>query len=264
MNKESYHLYKKTFIELLRTDFLIFKEVFAGKAFNMLIWVISNVAVNAYLMPYFGVNESYGPFMVAGTFATIGLFEIYPSAINLISDLQHDRLISYQLLLPLPSTLVFFRLILFYFFNMSIMQLMTLPLSTALVYQRINFNTINIGHLLAIVIIGNFFYASMTLYLATKVTILEKIGNVWSRFLYPLWYLGCYHFSWKALYSVQPQLAYLNLLNPMTWLMEGLRSSFLGPKDFLSFWVAIIVILCMFFLLSWRGIVNLKKRLDCL
>lgn len=255
--------YKKPFIELFKTDLLVFKEVIPGKTINMLIWVISNVAVNAYLMPYFGIGKEYGPFMVAGTFATIGLFEIYPSAIQLISDMQHDRIISYQLSLPLPSTLVFIRLICYYFLNITFMQIITLPISLSLLCDRIAFQAIDPFRFFIMIMASNLFYASMTLFLATRVTMMEKIGNVWSRFLYPLWYLGCYHFSWKALYTVAPHFAYLDLLNPMTWLMEGLRGSFLGSAEFLPFWLAVFVVVCMFFLLSWRGIMSLKKRLDC-
>ncbi len=262
--KISLQRYWQPFKVLLINDIRVFKQVIAGKVFNMLIWLLSNIAINTYIMPFFGITSKYGEFMVAGTFASIGLFEVFPSAVNLVSDIQHDKIISYHLTLPLPSNLVFFRLMTYYFFNIITMQILTLPFALALVYNRMSLAHINIPQVITMVLISNFFYAGVSLYISSKIDIMEKIGDVWMRFIYPLWYFGGYHFSWKALYSFSPWLAYFNLLNPMTWLMEGLRGAFLNSFEFLPFWQCALIVLVMGFAISWRGIYRLKKQLDCL
>jgi ABC-type polysaccharide/polyol phosphate export permease len=82
------------------------------------------------------------------------------------------------------------------------------------------------------------------------------------RFIFPLWYLGGFQFSWKIFYKVSPSFAYLNLANPMTYVMEAMRGAILGQEDYIAFWYCMLALLffstiCWFFALK-----KLKNRLD--
>lgn len=263
MNKKIHNPFN-TFIALFQADLTILRLIIVDKTIDMSIWVICNVLANAYVMPYFGITAHYGEFMVAGTFASIGLFEVWPAITTLVSDMLNEKIIGYHLSLPLSSTLVFIRMILFYALNIVIMQAIMLPISIAIVYQRFPLGDINYLKLITISILTSLLYGSFAIYMSSKITMMENVGKVWMRFLFPLWYLGGYHFSWEAVYKVSPALAYLNLLNPMTWVMEGTRGAMLNSFNFLPFWQCCCVTIFMVALFSWRGITLLKKRLDCL
>ncbi len=91
---------------------------------------------------------------------------------------------------------------------------------------------------------------------------MSTIGSVWMRFIYPIWFLGGFQFSWTVLFKTSPKLAYLNLINPMTYIMEAIRGAILGQEGYLPFWPCTSMVILFAFACAWYGIVRLKKRLD--
>jgi ABC-2 type transport system permease protein len=84
------------------------------------------------------------------------------------------------------------------------------------------------------------------------------------RILFPMWFLGCYQFTWHMLYETNPTLAYLNLLNPVTYIVEGMRGSLDLNLPLLSYPVCVAATSIFIILFAWAGVRNFKRRLDCL
>jgi ABC-type polysaccharide/polyol phosphate export permease len=85
---------------------------------------------------------------------------------------------------------------------------------------------------------------------------------VWARRLSPLFLLGCAYFSWKQLAGFNYSIALLVLLNPLTYVHEGLRTAFLGGSEFLPLYFcmpAVIIFCAVLILLLARAV---KHRLD--
>ena len=257
-NLRYFYLFK----DLLFTDFAVLKQVVVDQVINLMIWVICNVLVISYLMPSFGLSESYGSFILAGLCASAGLFGVFPSVVNLISDFEGDRIIDYYLTLPLPSWLVFARAMLYYAINAAIIGSMVLPLGKLLLWNSFDITQVCLYKFLIIFVVTNLFYGAFTLWVASRVRNLIKIGNIWMRFVFPIWFLGGFQFSWHVLFQKWPLLAYLNLLNPMTYIMEGTRAAILGQSGYLPFWLCVVVIMFFSILCAWHSIIRLKKRLD--
>jgi ABC-2 type transport system permease protein len=252
----------KVFIELLRTDLYILKNTLFDQMFNLFIWMSSTLVVNSYLMPAFGLSPTYSTFILAGLCASAGLFGVFPSVATMVSDFDGDRIIAYYLTLPLPSWMVFLRLIMYYAISFGLIGAMVLPLGKLLIWQQFNITDVAFGKYLLIFILTHLFYGAFTLWIASHVHNMTKIGNVWMRFVYPIWFLGCFQFSWAVLADKWPYLAWFNLINPMTYIMEGMRSAILGQANYLNFWLC-VGMLCVFIVFcSWAGIRALKKRLD--
>jgi ABC-type polysaccharide/polyol phosphate export permease len=93
-----------------------------------------------------------------------------------------------------------------------------------------------------------------------RVGTISRMRNIWTRFIWPMWMLGCYQFSWAALYVASPQLAYLTLCNPVLYVTEGMRGALLGNPDCLP-WELCIAALCFFIVLGWRYAYQKMKRL---
>ena len=93
---------------------------------------------------------------------------------------------------------------------------------------------------------------------------IAQIENVWLRLIFPLWYLGCFQFSWQTLYKISPMIAYIDLCNPMTFIMEGMRSATINSSGSLPFWICCAMILFYAMFSFVLGLYWMKKRLDCL
>jgi len=90
------------------------------------------------------------------------------------------------------------------------------------------------------------------------------LDNIWTRILFPMWFLGGFQFTWKTVYHISPPLAYINLLNPLTYALEGGRAAALDPAQSLPYWLCIGALMLFTILFGYLGIQNLKKRLDCI
>ncbi len=251
-----------TFKELLCTDLAILRKMIADKVINLLIWVVANCLIFGYLMPAFGLTSTYSGFILAGLSASAGMFEVFPGASALINDFEGDQVYSYYLTLPMPSWLVWLRSILYYAIGASFMAIFVLPVGKLVLWNQVNLQHFNIVKFIIVFLLSNLFFGAFTLWITSCLKNMLKMQNVWMRFVFPVWFLGCYQFSWYVLYNKWPLLAYINLLNPITYIMEGIRGSILGQEGYIP-WIYCCIALVLFIgLCSWRSIKSLKKRLD--
>jgi len=89
MISKSSHLW--VFKELLRSDMYILKNTIADQVVNLIIWLSSMLIVNSYLMPAFGLSAGYSTFILAGLCASAGLFGVFPSVANMVSDFNGEH-----------------------------------------------------------------------------------------------------------------------------------------------------------------------------
>ena len=181
---------------------------------------------------------------------------------NLISDFEGNNITSFYLTLPVPSWLIFLRNLLFYSFNIATLAILVLPVSKLLVWNNFDLSQFSLLKFIIIFILTNLFYASFTLWTTSYVENMEKIGSVWMRYVYPLWILGGFQYSYKVLHSFNPILAYISLINPIIYIMEGTRAAILGQENSLPFWLCICMLLGFTIFCGALGITGLKKRLD--
>lgn len=248
--------------KLLRTDLEIFKQTIWDKLFDLFIWIVTMVLVTTYLMPSFGLTEAYTGFLVASLVVSAGLFELYASVTNLISDFEGNDVTSYYLTLPMPSYLVFIEKMAYYTINTAVMGILVLPISKALAWHMLDLSQLHLGKFLLVFMLSNIFYAAFTLWITSRVKGMEQIGSVWMRFVYPLWFLGGFQYSWQVLYDFNPTLAYVSLINPMIYAMEGARAAVLGQEGSLPYWACIGMLVIFTLLCTWLGLKRLQKRLD--
>ena len=252
----------KTFKELLKTDLYILKGTIVDQVINLMIWTCANLLVTGYLMPAFGLSVAYGPFILAGFCASAGLFGVFPSVAGMVSDFEGDQIITYYLTLPLPSWMVFLRLIFYYTLNFGMLGILVLPIGQLIIWQQFSLLQVSFIKFAIIFVIIHLFYGAFTLWIASRVPNMTKIGNVWMRFVFPLWFLGGFQFSWAVLASKWPYLAYVNFLNPITYMMEGMRATVLGQEGYLNFWLCAGMLALFTLLCARQGIKLLRKRLD--
>jgi ABC-2 type transport system permease protein len=253
----------RTFCALVHRDMAVFWPNWKGRFINSLIWSGLMLLVFEYIMPQMGL-KGVGPFMAAGAVASLGFFDVAENAIKFIADLEGNRSISYYLTLPASQSMVFVRLAISNAIQAMSLSIFLLPLYKLILWNSFSFAHFSIGKFILIFVVNNLFFGFFSLYLASVVESMEKVNNMWVRIIYPLWWLGCFQFSWATLNAAVPYISKLSLLNPMTYVMEGMRAAILGQEQFLNFWSCLLAVVIFTILIGLIGIRKLKQRLDCL
>lgn len=261
-----FSLYKHVSFELLRTELIELRKTFVDQAINLSIWVFCTVVVMGYLTKtQFGiVSPEFGVFNFAGCLASAGLFEVYPRAFSFIVDLEGPQILAYYTTLPLPSWLVFVTKMVYWLISSSLRALVVLPLGKLVLWNSFPLSQVHWFKFWLIFLVGNIFYSTITLFIASIVPSMNKMENVWMRIIFPLWFLGGFQFSWYNLFKLSPTLGILNLLNPVVYVMEGTRAALIGQEGNLNFWFCIAMLLVYTLLCGYFGIRLVTKRLDCI
>lgn len=259
MNKK---MYFNVFKNLVHSDLLAFKEVFIDKLIDMGIWVVLTLVVMGYIMPYFGLKSDFGPVQLGGVVATVGLFELYGSVMYFVSDLEGNRIVNYSLTLPAQSWIALISKATYYAIIYVVLSLFMIPIGKLVLWNQLDMATISFSKLLLAIVCSNIFFACFTIWCSSIIKNLQNIGAVWARYIFPMWFMGGFQFSWLSLLSALPWVAYISLLNPMIYITECTRSAMLGPVGYMNYWICIGAILAFSFISLVVGIYNLKKRLD--
>lgn len=253
--------YMNTCKNLVWSDLLVFKQNVLDKVIDVGIWVALTVVVTGYVMPYFGLTN-FGPFQLCGVVAAVGLFELYSTVVDLVADLEGDRVINYNLTLPIPSVLALMSKSACYFIIYTTLTVCMLPIGWVCLWGQWHLMDISYFKLALAILFQSMFYACFALWAASMIANMGKLSTVWARFIFPMWFMGGFQFSWIALHSAMPILAYINALNPMIYITESTRAAMLGQDGYVNFWICLIAIMVFSILSLALGIRNLKKRLD--
>ena len=251
------------FKQLMRLKFTNIRRVLFDKFINFYIWAGCSMLVSGYLMQSFGTSDSFGSFQLGGIIASVGIFELYGNAVTFVSDLEGDRTIAYYLTLPTHTATVLCSHIFYY---ATIGTLMSFAIVTAgktnFVESGWIYFAISWIKLLFFVVLINTFCATATLLVSALIPSMDKFDILWTRVMFPMWFLGGYAFSWYAVYSTAPKLSYIMLLNPIIYMSEGMRAALLGQEGTMNFWVCCAILLLMFIGVGFLSYKALKKRLD--
>ena len=247
---------------LIWSDLLIFKQAFFDKFIDITIWIVLTVFVTGYIMPYFGLSDTFGVFQLGGVIAAVGLFEVYVSAVDLIVDFEGDRVIDYTVTLPIPSWLAILSKAGYYFFVYLILTIAILPVGKIALWNQLDLTTVHYGKLALAIIFQSMFFACFVIWASSVIENMSKLGSVWARFIFPMWFMGGFQFSWTSLHHITPVIAWINLCNPMIYITESTRVAILGQADYLNFWLCLVAITFFSVICFLKGLWNLKKRLD--
>lgn len=247
---------------LFITEYLHFKKIALNRFISIVIWASCQLLVNGYLLPKLGITHAYGIISLASCLAVAGLIDAFGNVMELVMDLSTDKITYYYATLPMPTGMVFFvkmaALATFY----MMYTLLLLPLGQLLLWNEFSLANVYWPHLLLATVVSSIFYAALTLFIASLVKHRSQVGNVWRTFIFPLWFLGGFGFTWNIMYQVSPRMAYLELLNPVIYVTESYRSAVMGPEGLLNFWVCMAMISIFTVAAATLGIKRLKKQCD--
>lgn len=250
-------------IQLLRRDLLRFKREFFSKLFDTAFLLFTNLVVFGYFMSQYGLTSNYGSFMLISAIASFGFFDTVGKVSSLISDIEGERTISYTLTLPIPSWLTFIYIAIYWAINSALISICLFPLGKLILLQQFDLSAISLPRLIPMFISTNLFYGFFSLWLTSMLKNIADVGILWVRVINPLIMFGAYFYSWYAVCKFSPVVAYIDLLNPLVYVMEGMRAAALGQEGSLSFWICLPLLWVFILGFGWHGIRRLQKRLDC-
>src|SRR3990167_5698595 len=259
MNKKALQV----FFQLLKRDLLIFKRDYWNKFLDTLIVFAVNVIVFGYFMQGEGLSKSFGPFLLIAAVGSFGLIEIVGKIGLFLSDMEGDRSISQLLIMPIHSKFVFLYMGIFWAISSMLLAVLLFPMGKLLLWSNFDLSIISYSRLILIFFLSNLFFGSFALWLSSVIPGISGLNTLWLRYIVPLWMFGTYFFSWETAYTLHPIIGSLLLINPIVYVIEGMRAAALGQAGFLPFLISFLA-LCGFTLAcAMHGIKRLVKRLDC-
>ncbi len=254
--------YIHTMWYILATNLKLLTRTIVDKLIDMFIWLIVMSIVTIYLLPAFGIEASYGAFLIASMAASGGVFEQFSSTVQLLSDFEGNQVISFYFMLPMPSWLVLLTYMIFYAINTFVICFGVIPVSKLIFWNHFSLEHFSIAKYGLMLLLTSLFYGAFTLWLAGMVKNIERIGNAWMRFIFPMWTFGGFQYSYNVLFDMSPFFARLSLINPQLYIMEGTRAAILGQQGSLNIWLCAGMILIFTVLFAAHAIYLIKKRLD--
>ena len=122
----------------------------------------------------------------------------------------------------------------------------------------------SVWRVLLVLVTANLFFGFFALWLSSVVKGMTSLNSLWLRYIAPMWVFGGYVYSWQQAYDMSHVVGYISLLNPMLYVMEGIRAAALGNAGYLPFWVCIVLLWGFTLACGTYAIKKMKVKLDCI
>lgn len=258
-----------TLYYMLRRSVVTMRQTLPDKIINHLYWVILSVIVFSYVMPQapsIGTSANYGILIALSMPISAAFFGAINCMYGLLWDVTNEGSnLRYELTLPMPQWMVFIK----YGLEISIQTFLAtsilFPVVYVMLYNQLTFTIIGILKFYLILMTTAAFSGFFSVFVVSMAQdILQGLDNVWIRIVFPMWFLGCFQFSWSDLYAINPIFAYADLCNPLTWALEASRSSIVPNGSILNFWLCIFALIIFTLIFGYIGTQRLLRRMDCL
>ena len=250
------------FLQLLSLDLAVFLPTYTKRLIDFFIYVAVNVLVMGYLLTRVGMPANFGMFIAASCVGISGRLETFSAITRLVVDLTGNKIISYDLTLPLPSWLAVIRIAISDALRCLSLGIFALPFGAVLVFSQFDAALFSPFLFVALLFLNALFYGFFGLFFASFPENIGEVDMIWMRYLFPMWMMGCFQFSWQTLYGASPAIAYLMLLNPFVYPVEGMRAAILGQAGSLPFWMCFLATLGFTIVFGAIGVRRILKCLD--
>lgn len=243
----------RIFCALVQRDMKVFRSKFKDAFIDGMVVVLLQVIISGYLLPQMGMKSSLIAPMYINTMMLM-IFDIgFSQSLRTMFDIKFNRYIDYLITLPLPKRWLFSTYIVS---SMLENFCTTLPVITVgVVLLKAYFPIANIQWvpLFAFYILSLLFTSIFFLMLAFAFSYDWFMNNIWPRLLSPLLCISATFVTWNGINQFSPYMAQVTLLNPFTYIAEGLRQGLLKSDIYLPYaWcipavsVALIIVSILF------------------
>ncbi len=247
---------------LIVRDLISLKEDLASIIFASISYPVRGIIIFSYILAGAGLGHEYGIFYFIGVIPSVAIVKILHGLSKILYDFQGDRIIDFELTLPVSANLLFLRKALVLGIKSMLLSLPTIPVGIFMLHSGFEAVDIKPFKLFIFFIVYNLLLGFATVWVSGWIKSSKDVGSFWSRYLHTSWVFGCTLFPWKLFYMLYPTWATIDLLNPVTYIMEGIRSATLSSSDYINFWICLVMVLLFSIFFAVHGLYLIKKRLD--
>ncbi len=191
------------------------------------------------VLPEIGAARAgYGTALLPGIMAlTLVLTALQNTALPLVIEFSFTKEIEDRLLAPLPVAAVAAQKLLIAAARGIVAAILILPLAELILPGGVHLGGASWGALAAILVAGALTAASMGLVLGTAVAP-NRISVTFALVLTPLIFTGATFYPWSSLDTLR-WFQVVTLLNPMTYVSEGMRGALTTLPHLGAGWVAL-------------------------
>lgn len=250
------------FLVLVRRDCKLLSSNIFSLALDCLPALFVQVVTFGYLFPLFGMPSS----MIAPSYlgSMLGLFLQlgFTLTMKIGFDLEHNRFIDYQMMLPISRGWLFAAYTINNMIEIAVITIPLLTIGVILLHKFFIIASINwfvVAFMYALILI---FFSTFFLAIGYTFNITWILDNVWPRILTPLWWVSGALMMWKKVHAWSPSIAYAMLASPMTYVAEGIRSAFIDNDQFIAWYICALVLMTCISINCVCFMYGMKKRLD--
>jgi ABC-2 type transport system permease protein len=213
----------RVFRALLARDVVVVRREIAYFLMRTAMQPIMFAIVFGYLLPKMGfVRAGYTSALLPGVLAvSLALAAVQSVALPMVTDFGFSREIEDRLLAPIPTWLVALEKVASGSIQALISALFVLPSARLIMGPIAGFSLSHVGLILLVTVFGAVAFSVMGLYLGCVVAA-QQIGLLFGIIVAPMIMFGCAYYPWRGL-DAAPVVKYLVLVNPLTYISEGLR-----------------------------------------
>ena len=191
------------------------------------------------VLPEIGAARgAYGTALLPGIMAlTLVLTALQNTALPLVIEFSFTKEIEDRLLAPLPVAAVAVQKMLIAALRGIVAAILILPLGELILPGGIHLGGASWGALAAILVFGSLTAAGMGLVLGTAVPP-NRISVAFALVLTPLIFTGAAFYPWASLATLR-WFQVVTLLNPLTYVSEGMRAALTALPHLGAGWVAL-------------------------
>ncbi|HEY2804396.1 MAG TPA: ABC transporter permease [Gemmatimonadales bacterium] len=212
--------------------------------------------VFGFLLPKMGfVQRGYTSALLPGVLAvSLAFAAIQSVSLPMVTDFGFTKEIEDRLLAPVDNRLVALEKVMMGAIQGVIAAIFVLPLARLIMGPIEGLSLIHAPEVLAVTIFGAAAFSVMGLYLGTVIEG-QQIGLMFGLIVAPMIMFGCAYYPWRGLDAV-PAMKYGVLINPLTYIAEGLRAVLVPDKPHMGLpmvLVGLAVITSLFWVLGLRS-----------
>ncbi len=238
-----------------RDCWVILRHDLAGFLAQSLLQPLFFLFIFGRVLPEIGAAQgSYGAQLLPGIIAlTLFLTSLQNTALPLVIDFSFTKEIEDRLLAPLSAWALAVQKMVMASLRGIVAGLAIIPLAALILPGGVDFADVSWLGFVVLLLVGPLAGASVGLLLGTAVEP-QKISTMFAVTLTPLLFTGATFYPWQALDTLR-WFQVLTLLNPLTYLSEGMRGALTTIPALGAGWVALglVVATAIFGTLGVRG-----------
>ncbi|HET6508636.1 MAG TPA: ABC transporter permease [Baekduia sp.] len=230
----------RAFLALCERDFWVaFRRQLGGFLAQTLLQPVFYLFIFGRVLPEIGAaGRSYGTQLLPGVIAlTLFFTALQNTALPLVIEFSFTKEIEDRLLAPLPAWAVGVQKLVVAAVRGIVGAIIILPFAAIILPGGVQFSDISWLGFVAVLLIGPLAGAAVGLVLGTAVEA-RQINVVFAVVLTPLLFTGATFYPWAELDSLR-WFQIITLINPLTYVSEGLRAALTASPHLGTGWIAL-------------------------